>query len=334
MNRVIAAAVLSTSVMGCNAIDTSVIIQGVVPPELGMGGGCTFKPSDEFVSNIVLDTAGSFQLLLPLAVENRQPAIEDDLGSPSTPQVIPFPSDWTPLRFELRWECDSNGFTSNLGALIVPAFHPSLPFCLDKRADANQEFVGFDVVPAEGGAIAPEEIGVAVIRPVPFQLGQAINDTFRIAVLADECCRLANTNCDGSDQTPGNSCKTLQDIFATIDPMNLSVSSGKAQQPSEDLLTFRGFSVFDGSYAARTNSTPDQPLIGAFYPMRLRGTLEGMNGDGSLVTSSEIGQQVGFCRTCGQINQRMMIPPSRVVFSTDPTPAGLGSLPGNACLWQ
>ena len=68
---VLALAVLAAD--GCNAIDTTIFIKGVIPGELGTNGVCMADPGATiFQTDITLDTAGSFQLSLALSVEKRR----------------------------------------------------------------------------------------------------------------------------------------------------------------------------------------------------------------------------------------------------------------------
>ncbi|MBI4817624.1 MAG: hypothetical protein HY791_15285 [Deltaproteobacteria bacterium] len=320
MKRFIALAALGLA--GCDAVESGVHLvgiasnQGLFDPLTG-SVTCTFN-ADSLIEplGIVLDLGYSKTFRLPLIVENGLKEGDFSVGGGSNERrsVERFPHDVRPVRFEIRWECDSQGFSSDLEALIVPAFHPTLPFCLDRRADVNQEFVGFDVVEARGRSIEPQAPGLAIAGVVPYQLGVAFDDALRVAVLADRCCRVPGSNCDGQN-TSDPACAELEDIFATIAPGELSVASTQANTPSRDLIRFRPFAIFDGNYIQSIDPRYEESAQSPFYMLRLRGVLESVNPVGESLLSDEIVQAVGLCKNCGNLGGLA----KRVPFVTDHT---------------
>ncbi len=296
MKRTTLALCSATALMaGCDAVDNALLIRGVVTP----GTGCSVEAGDVFQYNLVLDTASYRTMSLPLSVQNTLSVVPLDLGSMGVTLEVDNNNSITPLRMELRWECDSNGFSSDLGALVLPAFNLRDPFCLDRRDD-TQTFVGFDFAQAEGSAIPPEEDGVAVVRAIPQQLGDAFDDLFTIAEYADSCCR-ESTGCDGQATSMASRCSELLARFSALDPtgrFGLSVQSSQAGQASRDLARFRPFAIFSGDYWLQFEATP--ALVGATYPMRLRGFLEGVTPDGQTQVSNEAAIGIEVCKNCGR----------------------------------
>ncbi len=293
MNRISLLTACGLAVTACDAGETSLVVLGIAIASSDPSAPtvCAVKASEtEFGPPMVLDTAVSYKMSLPFSVTNNLDA--DTLTNMATP-----------VRMEARWECDSNGFTSELGALVVPAFDPRRPFCLDRRADTTEDFVGFDFVPLRGGAIAPATAGLSTAKVVPFQLGAAFDEALQIAVLADKCCRKPMSGCDGQDNTANSECVQLTDIFTALDPdgrFGLSVASNQAGTPSSDLLFYRPFAVFDGSYDASITTHDHGVLaLGARYPMRFRGILEYLLQDGRSITTNEHMVEISVCRNCG-----------------------------------
>jgi hypothetical protein len=282
---------------GCDAVDNALLIRGVLTP----GTGCSVEAGDTYQNNLVLDTANYRTMALPLSVDNTLSVVPLNIGTMAAALDTQNNNSITPLRMELRWECDSNGFSSDLGALVLPAFNLRDPFCLDRRDD-TQTFVGFDFAQAEGSAIPPEEDGVAVVRAIPQQLGDAFDDLFTIAEYADRCCR-ESTGCDGQATSMTSRCSELQARFSALDPtgrFGLSVQSSQAGQASRDLTRFRPFAIFSGDYWQQFETNP--PRVGATYPMRLRGFLEGVTPDGQTQVSNEAAIGIEVCKNCGLYN--------------------------------
>ena len=302
MKRVITPLVLVVLASACDAIETPVIIKGVSAPKAS-GTGCSFDPkSDKYLYKIALDVARSYKLILPLAVDNNLVTRLMNIGGAAEAIEAEIPNSVTPLRFELSWECDSSAFTSDLGPLVVPTFHPNRNFCLDRR-ETGGDFAGFDIVPVDAAPIPAGEPGLAIVKAVPFQLGAAFADTFRIAKLADDCCR-KTAGCQGTDNSVA-SCFELDGLFASIDPtgsFGLSVQTTQQGRPSEDLVRFRPFAIFHGDYWLDVDPLSHRSDYGADYPLKLRGQLEVVTGDGYSLTSSQLVQEVGLCMNCGPYN--------------------------------
>lgn len=255
----------------------------------GLVESCTYEASPtEFAGPIVLDTAVAHQLTLPLTVRNNADSETDGLQ---------------PLRMELRWECDSAGFSGDLGPLVVPAFDPSIPFCNGRR-DENASFAGFDTVEASG-ALIPGSGGLGIVRvtAVPFALGQAIDETFEVASLAEQCCfETRATNCDG--QSTAVACTRLEQIFRELDPSGVQLQVAVQNGPSDDLVRFQAFAIYNGgNLCVRDRTLCDSSFLqGPTYSMRLRGHLELLDTDGDLARSDEFATSIEFCRNCGYWN--------------------------------
>lgn len=292
LNLLLSGALVLTA---CEVQDTSVTILGIGLAEFdAMKGTCTLQASeDDFNHKLVLDTAASFSLIVPLTVRNSLP--ED-----------PYPGAVTPIRMESRWECDSDAYATELGAFVVPTFDPRRPFCLNRRTDTSGGFTGFDFVPLEGPAISGQTVGLSIAKAIPYHLGAAFDEALQIAVLADKCCRTPQSNCDGSDTTPGGECSRLRDVFATLNSgsrSELKVESDAPGQPSGDLQLFRPFAVFDGSYdLSIPNHDHSGLLLGANYLMRFHGIAEYLRQDGDSLTTNETAVEIGVCRNCGTVN--------------------------------
>lgn len=305
-----------TGLAACSIPDTNVRIVGVaatsgeIDDATGLVSECVFDSGDDFEpSGLILDTAVSLQISLPLRVQNDtvQAAIQVQ-QQPVQINLTP-PTSIRPLRMDVVWECDSNGFSGDLGPLVLPAFDPVVPFCLDKRAD-TQNFVGFDVVSASGGSIdGGGGRGIANVGVVPFAMGQAIDETFRIAALAEQCCfETRASNCDG--QSTGLSCTRLTQIFQALDPTGSSLQVAVQAGPSEDLVRFQTFAIFNGeNLCARDRTLCDSSFLQSpAYKMRLRGVMEFLKADGALVTSDEYTKDLSFCRNCGYWNGQQKFP--------------------------
>ena len=73
-----------------------------------------------------------------------------------------------------------------------------------------------------------------------------------------------------------------------------------------DVLKFRPFAVFDA--VANPPRPASVPQIGKFavpatYPLRLRGVLEGVTGNGSTVSSTEYFEEIHLCANCGIVTE-------------------------------
>jgi hypothetical protein len=205
---------------------------------------------------------------------------------------------------------------------------------LNRRSEITT-FKGFDLVPASGGGIPPNGgVGVAQVEAIPRDLGQAFDDLFKIAALADACCTEPNTGCSGSS---GQSCQTLADAFTALDPDGrfLTVQSPSPDQQSEDLITYAAFARFNGDYITARDPQIQRSTFSPSYPMRFRGFLEGLSGDGSLVRSTEGSVRINVCRSCGQLNNNNAINGSgpRVPFYIVDDGMGMETIdPASGCL--
>ena len=272
------------SLAACNNVDVGLVPRFVPAPEQEMGV-CTFDPEGEQLVFIRADVSQTRALSLQVAADNILDQNETLIQQNDPMVVFRSPNNIQPVRFDYRWECDASGFT-NHGPLVLPAFDPTRPFCLDDRDEATRDFVGFDVIPAGGGSIAPGETGLIEIRPVTPQLADAMFEVFQIAQLADDCCDTGDCSQpeSGVDPTQGT-CAQVQALFDLTDPTgSLNVRN------SADLLRFAPFSIY-----AENNRIGIQPV-----PLNLRaaGRFEGIRPTGDLVTSTLWQQEIGFCVGC------------------------------------
>lgn len=277
----------------CEDVDSTLTVLGAAASE--EDNVCVFDPEGEdYLLDIHFDAARNDSLALALRVQNNLQGGLIDLGGNAVGEDnLTIPAAVTPIRMDFRFECDTNGFSDELGALFVPQFSTDKPFCLQKDA---REFQGFDVVQASGKAISPNnEIGIAFVRPITVQLARAFGEVFLLAGLAEDCCQSIPGGCTEDNlrnvPTTGNdACGELQDVFETIAPSKLSVNE------IDDVQKFRPYSLFDWSNAVPPGRPP--ATIGVSYPMRLRGVLEGVTGDGSIVSSTEYYETVNICANC------------------------------------
>lgn len=294
MRRLMALTTLFTlPFFGCDNVETALKITRVLAPS---GQNCEYSPSNDTQLAVRFDAAGNHLFVMVLGVENKLQTntIELAEGEEFTPA-----NDVTPLRFDLRWECDSNGFSAELGPLYLPQFSVDRPFCLDKRDDTTGSFVGFDVVNAGGGPVPAGGESSIEIRPITPQMAGALDTMFEIAVEADRCCA---GDCKAITQIEPSafsdpSCKRVRDLFNAVGGGDLSTTN------LADIEKFRPFATFDGDYFDTINPTFSCPMGSTCrtpaYPIRLRGILEGMTSDGSLVTSTEYAESINICRDCG-----------------------------------
>lgn len=283
----------------CNNVGTSLLVEGVIPPESDMGcsfeaGGSVFRSTTLFNTRNQLNGRPQVSMRLFAQVFN---AMADEAvpieGMPEENFVLP--NRVTPVRFDYRWECESNGFTGALGPFVLPQFSLAQPFCLNER-DQVGDFVGFDTVPATGGAITPGGQGIVSFTPIPAQLGQSFDEFFALAAQANACCANpdgGNGSCnditmvDLSNRT--SSCGRLQNLFDAVSGGGLN-----ANVPA-DVIRWQPYSIYDGTAA---------PAAAAGFPMRLRGRFEFITGAGAMVTSNELLHQVEICRDCGLSSTR------------------------------
>lgn len=262
------------------------LVKAPIDDATGVALECAYEADPKnFTLGLLMDTAAAGQFSLPFTVRNDASSERDGAR---------------PLRMDVTWDCEANGFSGSTGPLVVPAFEPKVPFCNDRRADVST-FVGFDVVPVSGGRIAGEGgLGVAMAQVVPSRLAQGLDETFRVAALAEACCHDSqDSGCDGQAATPA--CLRLGEIFAGLDPTGELLRVSASPGPSEDLLRFAAFSPFNGgTHCARFPADCDASFLqGPSYRMRLRGVMELMADDGSLIHASEATADIDFCRNCG-----------------------------------
>lgn len=240
-------------------------------------GTCTFAADAALAqSPPVLDVASGFTFRLPLRVTNE--------GTKGL----------TADRLDFRWECSEGAFSADVGALVVPAYSTSVPFCLSSLAEAGAPFVGFDLVPASSPRIAPGETQVAVVDVVPTRLGEGLDELFSLARLADRC---LVSNPQGDPSTP--ECQTFSQA--------LPGGAGTG----EDALRLAPFARFDGRFldevlAAREGSVP--PTQGGAYALTIQALLFGIDDDGNEVRSNELELAVDVCRNCGVVQDGLRQP--------------------------
>ncbi|MCB9646866.1 MAG: hypothetical protein H6730_09770 [Deltaproteobacteria bacterium] len=278
--------------IGCNGGESNFIPLWATVPGYSLDEAtglvtCDGELSEEQMLGISVDVSIQSSLTLYVLAENRAMDQEVILGNGG--QYTPS-NQITPLRFDFHWECDSTGFTADLGPLYVPAFSATQPFCLDKRGDAeDQDFKGADTISASGPAIIPSERGHIEVQVVPSQLIEGIYDTFEFAKQADLCCDQAG-GCQevGSASVDASTeCGKLQALFDTVAGENAFSANTIA-----DVQRWRPFLAYTSVFTNSTGKRPSQ------YAMRLRGRFEGMTPSGDLITSSEYATDIGFCEGC------------------------------------
>lgn len=293
----VSAVLLAATAIGCNNVSTSVFVEGIAAPS--DANMCVFDPGGpDFQLATVLNTAQLQDPVNPGRVNQQSlglfaryrnvlasAAIEVE-DNPA--ENFELPNRTTPIRFDFRWECDSNGFTAGQGPLFLPQFSVNQAFCLDNRNDTN-EFVGFDQVSASGATAMPGGQGLIEFRPIPPQLGLAFDEVFQLATLSNACCELLGgcQNAANADLNSNNACRNLQQIFDAVGDGSLRATDVDA------LRRWQPFSIYDGTAAPTVTF--------AAYPMRLRGRFELITAGGSMVTSNELVHEVSVCRACGRI---------------------------------
>jgi hypothetical protein len=246
------------------------------------------SPSDPAVLGLSVNVNTQSALTLLVVAENNDAnaIVELQRADPQEQYVVS--AQIQPVRFDFRWECDTTGFTANLGPLYVPAFSVNEPFCLDSRDEASRTFVGFDIVPASGAAIEGESRGIIETRVVPPQLMEGISDTFKIAKEADACCDQVGgcDNLDMADPTDTTrACGRLQNLFDAV-----AGQGAFNVKTLADVQRWRPFVAYTS-----LNGTGKVPVP---YTMRLRGRFEGLTPTGDLITSTDFTQEIGFCEGC------------------------------------
>jgi hypothetical protein len=310
-NRYLLLAGFLASLTACDAPANTLRVIGVLAP--ATPEECNFSAdSDIFMSSLVFNPTRQLSMQLNLKTENNLTATRVLLDQLEPAAELTTSNRITPIRFDLRWECDSTGFSADLGPFFLPQFSVDAPFCVDRRSETDS-FVGFDTVPAEGASIGPNGgLGIVSIRPITAQLGAAINDAFEMASLGNRCCD-ATAGCDPNRlaqevNNPSSSCFTLQQVFDRVaGPGVLSA------QNISDIQKWRPYSIFDRSVtnvpAEPEVLDPQNPTVvtlvtnqarGPMFPMRMRGVLEGVTDDGNTIPSNETAVEIGLCRNgCG-----------------------------------
>ena len=209
---------------------------------------------------IVLDLASSDSLRFPIVVRN-------DSNDP-----IAFKN------MDLRFECDSAGFSGSVGPLYVPSFDVHQPFCLDSRQE-TANFVGFDVVALSGPPLSPGETGVVWAQIISDALGRGIEQTIDLGVGADVC--VEEERFDG--------CPEFDEIYLEL----ASSSTG------DDLLRYAPFAFMDGSHELGEQTTP--PPLSAGLRLQVRAVLRGENNRHDSIFSNELIHVIELCRNCGEI---------------------------------
>lgn len=290
--RLFASTLTLASLVGCNNPSNSILAVEVAAPT--DPATCVFPAAGELFwaetfLNTVLPTPVGFvqQLTHTLFIRTFNDMRADDVIVEFQPaEVITLPNRAAPLRFDFRWECESNGFSVDQGPFFLPQFSLTQPFCLNDRDEAG-DFIGFDAVPASGPAIGPQEFGLVAIQPIPPQLGLAFDEFFQLATLANLCCQEAG-GCDrvvnANITAPGGNCTALQNLFNAVSGGVLN-----ANQPA-DVRRWQPFSIYDGS--------GPPAAVGAFFPLRLRGRFEFLTASGETITTTELAHKIGICRNC------------------------------------
>lgn len=274
------------TLLGCNSVELSFVPLYVVRPEATENTAnntitCDFGTADP-MPFVTINVAEQSAFTMVIRTENRLQETQLTLQQDGITEELAIPNTIQPVRFDFRWECESNGFTAGQEALRLPAFSADRAFCLDRRDETTGNFTGFDTIQASGPSILPGEEGNINIRIAPPQMISAVADAFQIAQLAESCCREAGSCELAAQGVPEDfaSCQQLQGVFDGV--------GGDLRANSLDALTlWRPFVVH--------TSAVNTPVP---YNMRLRGRFEGVLPDGSLITSTDFLQDVGFCEGC------------------------------------
>jgi hypothetical protein len=289
MKRCLIAAALLAA--GCNNVGTALVMgQTLAPADFTK---CMFDPGSTItLGDITFDVFGQQGLSLNIkATNNLQPLIVN-FGTDMRPDNFMAPHTITPRSMDVSYECDANAFTAELGPLYLPQFSTTQPFCINRQ---TKEFVGRDVVLASGSPILPLGSGVIEVTVIPAPLGQAFADLFNAAKLAKLCCDSTGTGgCSDTDlasapQMPDSACGKLQNFFDTIAGPNKLSSRSFA-----DISKFLGYGMFDAEVV-----TPTRGSLPPTYPIRIRGIVEGVTGDMTVVHSTEWSDVIHICGHCG-----------------------------------
>jgi hypothetical protein len=273
----------------CTNVETALIIQHAAASDDPMT--CELEDDgDLYHPEIFVDVARQSTMSFFLRVKNMLQGGTLQFGSDENPDDFQITNKVTPLRFDLRWECDTTGFADDLGDMYVPQFSATEPFCVGSD---TRSFSGFDVIPASGNTIEPGgDVALVKIRPITVQLMDAFADVFRLAGQAQECCNSAGACNDQALQQapmgPGTPCGILQAEFDKIAGENRLNAQSFA-----DIQKFRPFAIYDFNQSGEI----------AGYPLRLRGVLEGVTSDETVVRSDEWWIIVNICANCGRISE-------------------------------
>lgn len=288
---------LAVLVAGCETNETSMTITHVVLPDVDeTEGTCALEADGEAVAGpITLDTLGGLSLAVPFSVTNNLAPRSTDFSPNDVEQPVNTASEITPTRFASRFECDTSAYSgARVSGLILPRLDPQDSFCVDSRSEASASNVNSDILPAYGAALPPGGAGTAIVRAIPHELGYAIDELFRIAVFAEDCCR-ASPNCSGSGGS--EQCQLLQDIFTGLDGTGslMAITNGTATNPK--LQMFADYAIYDGATASLDPAYANKPT--PTFPMFMRGQLQGITGYGEVVESNDYSLAIELCRGCG-----------------------------------
>lgn len=271
---------------GCNNASETVQVLRTLLPQDPMK--CTFTPSGEAALNLHFDVATQPTFSTYVAVRNEMEVTTYNIGTSDRPDLFISEGQVTPLRLDVRYECDAEGFSSSLGPLVLPRFDPKRPFCINQ---STRDFVGFDVVLAYGGAIDGQGgLGIVGSTPISHVLTDGINDVFNFALKASDCCTsiggCTEANLKTAPLGAGTKCGDLQAAFDDVAGAgNLSaVSVG-------DINEFLPYAAFDGTRGTQRVEVPT-------YPLRIRGIFEMVSNTGDLVNSNEYNDVIHICRNC------------------------------------
>ncbi len=287
------------TLMGCNGVDLAFVPLFAIAPEVSEDTTtglftCTHNPDGDPLPFIRVDVNAQSSLALMVAAENRLQEVQVTLqtGGPASDLIIP--NHIQPLRFDYRWECESDGFTAGQGPLRLPAFGADRAFCFDKRDDTTGNFSGFNVVPATGASIPAGQVGAIEVRIVPPQLIESIRDAFEISVLANRCCQDAGSCQEATVQ--GSAIAACGDLQAVFDRVGGNLRADDFQ----NLTQWRSFAAHTSAATPVDDGTGTGNTIPAPVPynMRLRGRFEALTATGDLITSSDFAQDIGFCASC------------------------------------
>jgi hypothetical protein len=286
-NQLLSISLALSSMTACGQVGSQVTIDGVIFPMTGTAGaGCKFDPTQTmFLSDITYDTAAMQDLTLFLKVTNSIPAQTVMFGGSMGADNFVAPNAVTPLRMDVRWECDSEGFAQNLGPMYLPQYSTTQPFCIN---NVSKDFVGFDVILASGAPIKAGSSGSVQVQPIPVQLGAAFGDVFHLADLAQRCCDAAGSCKDTDLMMHANdpACQELQNVFNTV-----AGNNQLSAQHQVDVDKFAPFAIFDWA-------GPNPSSKHGAYAMRLHGVLEGVFGDGNTISSTEWQDLIHLCANC------------------------------------